>query len=172
MSTSPDRYLALKVAGLAAAMFAFGFALVPLYDAICAVTGFGGKTESAPAAVVEAVDESRTVRVEFLASLARGAPYEFEPTVAHLEVHPGKIYETTYHARNLTAQPVVAQAVPSVAPGSAARHLRKIECFCFTTQAFGPNEARELKVVFMVEPKLSTHTDTLSLSYTLFAAAN
>jgi cytochrome c oxidase assembly protein subunit 11 len=168
----PDRVLTVKLAALAAAMFGFGFALVPLYDAFCALTGLGGKTEQAPAVVTEAVDESRTVRVELLASVERGAPYEFEPTVAHLAVHPGKIYETTYRARNLTAQPLVARAVPSVAPGFAARYLRKIECFCFTTQAFGPNEERELKVVFMIDPKLATHTDTLSLSYTLFAAAN
>jgi cytochrome c oxidase assembly protein subunit 11 len=166
------RVLALKLFALTGAMFAFGFALVPLYDAFCAVTGFGGKTASAPQAVTAAPDVSRTVRVQFLASLERGAPYEFAPTVAQLEVHPGQIYETQYRARNLTAQPLVAQAVPSVAPGAAAQHLRKIECFCFTTQAFGPHEERELKVVFMVDPALPKHTDTVSLSYTLFAAAN
>jgi len=162
----------LKLFALTAAMFAFGFALVPLYDAFCALTGFGGKTASTPQTVTAEADESRTVRLEFLASLERGAPYLFEPTVAHMDVHPGQIYETQYRARNLTAQALVAQAVPSVAPGSAAQHLKKIECFCFTTQAFAPNEERELKVVFMVDPKLASHTDTLSLSYTLFAAAN
>jgi cytochrome c oxidase assembly protein subunit 11 len=166
------RVLTLKLLALTGAMFAFGFALVPLYDAFCAVTGFGGKTAGAPQAVTEAVDESRTVRVEFVASLERGAPYEFEPVVAHLTVQPGRIYETQYRARNLTGQPLVAQAVPSVAPGAAAQHLRKIECFCFTSQAFAPHEERELKVVFMVDPALPKHTDTLSLSYTLFAAAD
>jgi cytochrome c oxidase assembly protein subunit 11 len=168
----PHRVLTLKLLVLTGAMFAFGFALVPLYDAFCAITGFGGKTAAAPQVVQEAVDESRTVRVEFLASLERAAPYDFEPTVAQMTVHPGKIYETQYRARNLTAQPLVAQAVPSVAPGAAAQHLKKIECFCFTTQAFEPNEERELKVVFMVDPSLPAHLDTLSLSYTLFAAAN
>jgi cytochrome c oxidase assembly protein subunit 11 len=164
-----DRWLALKLAGIVAAMFAFGFALVPLYDVFCTLTGFGGKTASTPAAVVAAPDASRTVRVEFVAAVARGAPWEFAPATSHLDVHPGQIYEARFHARNLTNEPRVAQAVPSVAPGTAAQHFKKIQCFCFTSQAFAPAETRELTVVFSVAPELPATTDTLSLAYTLFA---
>ena len=120
MST-PDRYLALKVAGIGVTMFAFGFALVPLYDVFCAITGFGGKTATAAVGVVEKPDPSRTVRVEFLASVARGTPFTLEPEVSHLEVHPGQLYETHFRARNLTGSPLTAQAVPSVAPGPGCR---------------------------------------------------
>jgi cytochrome c oxidase assembly protein subunit 11 len=169
-----DRNLPLKLAALCVGMFAFGFALVPLYDAFCEITGFGGKT-SAMAAQIDPAQlqpqTDRTVRVEFLASRARGAPWEFEPVVGHMEVHPGQVYETKYLARNLTGQDMVGQAVPSVAPGLAAPHLKKIECFCFTAQTFAPNETRELPVVFMIDPQLPEHMDTLSLSYTLFAAS-
>ena len=112
MSDSPDRHLVWKVAALGLAMFAFGFALVPLYDVICAVTGFGGKTASVAAVVAEQPDPSRTVRVEFLASVASGAPFTLEPEVGHLEVHPGQLYETHFRARNLTGSPLTAQAVP------------------------------------------------------------
>ncbi len=164
-----DRFLPLKLAGLVAAMFAFGFALVPLYDVFCALTGFGGKTSTAAAAVVSAPDESRTVRVEFLASVARGAPWQFEPEVSHLDVHPGQLYEARYHARNLTGAELVAQAVPSVAPGTAARYFNKTECFCFTSQKFEPHEERELKLAFMVAPELPAYVDRLSLSYTYFS---
>ena len=172
MDTAPDRYLTLKVAGLAVAMFGFGFALVPLYDVICAVTGFGGKTASSAVAVVETPDATRIVRVEFVANVPRGVPFTLEPEVSHMEVHPGQMYETHFRARNLTGSALTAQAVPSVAPGAAARHFNKVECFCFTSQEFKPNEEQTLKLSFMVATELPAHVDTLSLSYTYFTASN
>ncbi len=171
MSNPVDRWLPWKLAGIVAAMFVFGFALVPLYDAFCTLTGYGGKTANAAEQVVERVDSSRTVRVEFLASVARGAPWEFAPDVSHMDVHPGEIYETHFHATNLTGTPLVAQAVPSIAPGAAAKYFRKTECFCFTTQAFEARETRELKLAFMVAPELPAQVDTLSLAYTYFTAS-
>jgi cytochrome c oxidase assembly protein subunit 11 len=174
MSESPDRYLAWKVAGMSVAMFAFGFfVLPPLYDTICEITGFGGRTAATPT-VVAAVepDQNRTVRVEFLASVARGAPWQFEPEVSHLDVQVGQVYETHYRARNLTGATLVAQAVPSVAPGAAARYFNKTECFCFTSQEFKPHEEQTLKLVFTVAKELPPQVDTLSLSYTYFAAPN
>lgn len=170
MARDSDRFLPLKLAGIGLAMFAFGFALVPLYDVFCAATGFGGKTAMAATVVVEAPDQNRTVRVEFVASVARGAPWEFEPEVSHLDVHPGQLYETHFRARNLSGAQLVAQAVPSVAPGQAARFFHKTECFCFTSQEFEPHEERELKLVFMVAPELPGRVDTMSLSYTYFSA--
>ena len=173
MRRAVDRTLVWKLAALSGAMFAFGFALVPLYNAFCALTGFCGKTAGvAAAATLHAQpDPSRTLRVEFVASLPRGAPWEFSPDVSHMDVHPGELYVTHFRAQNLTGRELVAQAVPSVAPGAAARHFRKTECFCFTTQQFAPHESRELKVAFMVEPELPEHVDTLTLSYTFFTAS-
>ena len=172
MSAGPDRYLVVKVAALGVAMFGFGFALVPLYDVFCELTGFGGKTASAAVAVVEAPDPNRTVRVEFLASVARGTPFTLAPDVSHMEVHPGQLYETHFRARNLTGSPLTAQAVPSVAPGPAARYFNKAECFCFTTQQFEPHQELDLKLQFIVATELPQHLDTLSLSYTYFTASN
>jgi cytochrome c oxidase assembly protein subunit 11 len=143
---------------------------VPLYDVFCEITGFGGKTGTAAAVVVEAPDQDRTVRVEFLASVARGAPWQFDAEVSHMDVHPGQLYETHYRARNLTGAELVAQAVPSVAPGTAARYFNKTECFCFTSQEFQAHEERELKLAFMVAPELPAHVETVSLSYTYFSA--
>lgn len=170
MSEPIDRKLPLKLAGLGAAMFAFGFALVPLYNAFCEVTGYGGKTANAAEVMTVAPDPNRTVRVEFLASVARDAPFELEPSVSHMEVHPGEVYETHYRAANLTGVEMTAQAVPSVAPGSAAKFFQKAECFCFTSQTFAPREALDLKLVFTVSPELPKHVDTLSLAYTYFTA--
>jgi cytochrome c oxidase assembly protein subunit 11 len=89
-----------------------------------------------------------------------------------MEVHPGEMYETHFRARNLTGSPRTAQAVPSVAPGAAARYFNKAECFCFTSQEFKPHEELELKLAIMVAADLQAHIDTLSLSYTYFSAAN
>jgi cytochrome c oxidase assembly protein subunit 11 len=171
-AVAQDRRLPWKLAGLVAAMFAFGFALVPLYDVFCAVTGLGGKTANAAAApIVAAADMSRTVRVEFLGSVARGAPWDFRPAVSHLDVHPGETYVGRFEARNRRDEPVVGQAVPSIAPGEAARYFKKFECFCFTTQPFAANEARELTVAFALDPALPAEFDTVSLSYTFYAVS-
>jgi len=166
----PDRHLALKIGMMGLAMFGFGFALVPLYDAFCAVTGFGGRTAEVAAPAVEAPDRDRTVRVEFLSSVASGAPFTLAPEVSHLEVHPGQLYETHYRARNLTGSALVGQAVPSVAPGPVARYFQKTECFCFTSQEFRPHEELVLTLAFIVAPELPSHVDTLSLSYAYFSA--
>ena len=91
-----------------------------------------------------------------------------KPVTRSLEVHPGKAYTINYIARNELDVDRVAQAVPSVAPGNAAKYLNKIECFCFTEQAFKGNEERLMPVTFMVDPKLPEHVKTITLSYTFF----
>ena len=161
--------LSLKLVLLAVAMFGFGFALVPVYDVFCKVTGFGGRTAASAASVVEQPVADRSVRLEFVASVDRAAPFEFRPTQSSMEIEPGRLYDTGYFTRNLRSEPVVGQAVPSVAPGQAAEYLKKVECFCFTEQAFAPGEGRELGVTFMIDPALPAHVDTLTLSYALFA---
>jgi cytochrome c oxidase assembly protein subunit 11 len=169
MSQDTDRHLPLKLIVLVVAMFAFGFALVPLYDVLCAVTGLNGKTANAASVVVAQPDPNRTVRVEFLASVGSGGGWQFESDIGHLDVHPGELNEAHFHVRNLRDTHRVGQAVPSIAPGTAASYFHKTECFCFTSQEYGPNEERDLKVVFEVAPELPADVDTLSLSYTYFA---
>jgi cytochrome c oxidase assembly protein subunit 11 len=163
------RELSLKLAALTVGMFFFGFALVPLYDIFCYLTGFGGRTARAAVEVEENVDQSRVVRVEFVASVGQTAPWEFRPTVSSMLVHPGQLYQTDFFAQNRTTRHISGQAVPSVAPGLAAQHFKKVECFCFTEQAFEPGEGRDMGVTFMVDRALPAHLDTLTLSYTMYA---
>jgi cytochrome c oxidase assembly protein subunit 11 len=158
--------------GLAAmAMFAFGFALVPLYDVFCDLTGLNGKTggpiEAAAAASVP-IDKSRLVTVEFLATVKSGLPWEFRPVTTKMQVHPGMIYETHYVARNRSDRIVVGQAIPSVAPGSAAKHFNKIECFCFTQQTLAAGEEQQMPIRFMLDPALPAEVSSITLSYTFF----
>jgi cytochrome c oxidase assembly protein subunit 11 len=150
-------------------MFGFGFAMVPLYNVFCELTGLNGKTRNeAVVATAGPVDTERTVTVEFLASLNEAAPWEFRPRVAKMKVHPGEFYQVNFFARNLTDQPLVGQAIPSVAPGLAAVHFQKIECFCFARQAFKPDEGRDMPVTFRLDPALPADIATVTLSYTFF----
>lgn len=154
------------------AMFGFGFALVPLYDVFCDITGINGKTGrlEREQALSQAVDEERLVTVEFLASVNGELPWDFRPTIRRIKVHPGEVTEVSYTARNRTAEAVVGQAVPSVAPGLAAKYFSKTECFCFTLQTLGPEEEKDMPLRFVVDPNLPKDIGTVSLSYTFFQA--
>ncbi len=165
-----NRRLVARLAIMAACMFGFGFLLIPIYNVMCEITGIGGRT-SDTAAVIPAgmqVDTGRTVTVEFVAVVNEQAPWEFRPAVSSIEIHPGQLYDTTFYARNLTDRELVGQAIPSVAPGTAAKHFQKTECFCFTAQKFLAREGRDMGVQFMVDPDLPEYVDRITLSYTFF----
>ena len=160
--------LLLSLLTLVGGSFAFGFALVPLYDVFCEITGFGGRTNTTAATVVEAPDPDRKIRIEFMTTVNEYAPWEFEADVASMEVHPGQLYYATFTATNLTEDEKTAQAVPSVAPIAASQHFQKIECFCFESQDFAASESRPMPLQFIVDPDLPEYVDTITLGYTLF----
>ena len=163
----------VKRLGIAAVlMFGFGFAMVPLYDVFCDITGINGKTGriELEQALSQQVDKDRLVTVEFLATVRSDLPWEFKPMVRKIKVHPGEVTEVNYFARNLTSNQVSGQAVPSLAPGLAAKYFNKTECFCFTRQTLGPGESKEMPLRFIVDPALPEEVRTVSLSYTFFQA--
>ena len=163
----------VKRLGIAALlMFGFGFAMVPLYDVFCDITGINGKTGriELEEALSQKVDEKRLVTVEFLATVHSDLPWEFRPVVRKIQVHPGEVTEVNYFASNKTDALVVGQAVPSVAPGLAAKYFNKTECFCFTRQALGPGESKDMPLRFVVDPELPEEIRTVSLSYTFYQA--
>lgn len=165
---SNNRSLTTRLLLLTVAMFGFGFLLVPLYDAFCEITGFGGRTNTVAAVVTESPDESRSIRIEFVTTVNEYAPWEFAPVLAGMDVTPGKLYSATFTARNLSADGKIGQAVPSVAPIAASEHFKKIECFCFTSQEFAAHEERALPLQFIVDPDLPDYVDTITLQYTFF----
>jgi len=167
-----NRRLAVRL-GLLAMLFAgFGFALVPMYDAFCRITGLDGRTGTMAASAVEntQVDYSRWVTVEFMSHSMPGAGLEFVPEHFKMRVHPGAIAHINYVGKNPTDRSFVGQAVPNVTPAVAAKHFKKIECFCFTQQTFQPGEVRQMPVTFVVSPELSRDLSTVTLSYTFFEA--
>jgi len=167
-----NRSLAGRLLIMAVAMFGFGFALVPLYDVFCEITGFGGRTNTEAAVVEEAPDLSREIRVEFVTTVNSYAPFEFAADLDSMTVHPGQMYFATFTAKNMTENDKVAQAVPSVAPTAAAEHFVKIECFCFNSQEFAANEEKAMPLQFIVDPDLPEYVDTITLQYTFFDSAS
>ena len=162
----------LRLSAGALGMFGFGFAMVPLYDVLCDLTGFNGRTSNMVLAsdVTENPQTSRTVTVEFLTTVNGGAGWTFAAGRQRLQVHPGRLYTVEFVAQNTRDHAVVAQAVPSVAPWSAAPHLRKTECFCFRQQPFAAGEEKRMPMRFMLDPELPADVDVVTLSYTFFDA--
>jgi cytochrome c oxidase assembly protein subunit 11 len=163
---------ALMLAALAVCMFGFAFALVPLYNVFCEITGFNGRASGQAALLEEignsAVSPDREVKIEFLAKVARGMPWEFRPVDSELIVRPGEMNTTTYFVRNLVQKTVTGQAVPSISPGQAAQYVKKIECFCFEQQELPAGGEMEMSVSFFIDTDLPEEINELTLSYTMF----
>ncbi|MES2211921.1 MAG: cytochrome c oxidase assembly protein [Pseudomonadota bacterium] len=151
-------------------MFAFAFALIPLYNVMCKTLGINGKPNMAAinAEVVSKQDMSRTIRIEFDTTLNEQLKWEFRPLQKTADLHPGGVIQTGYYAKNLTDKTMTIQAIPSVTPGKAAKYIRKLECFCFTSQTLGPHESADLPLTFILEAEIPEDVHTLTLSYTLF----
>ncbi|MWV10917.1 cytochrome c oxidase assembly protein [Pseudomonas sp. R-28-1W-6] len=161
------RRLIVRLLAVVVGMFAFGFALVPIYDVMCQAFGINGKTAGAYQGG-QVVDEQRQVRVQFLATNAADMVWEFRAKADDLVVHPGASNEMLFVAYNPTDKPMTAQAVPSVAPSKAAAFFHKTECFCFTQQVLQPGERIEMPVRFIVDRDLPADVKHLTLAYTLF----
>jgi cytochrome c oxidase assembly protein subunit 11 len=165
-----------KLLVVTAGMFAFGYALVPMYKAICEFTGINilalgereipGSGNARAKAKNTQVDVSRTITVEFDAN-ARG-PWKFKPAESSMQVHPGEMMTVMYEFENVQDRVMSAQAIPSYAPRQAAAHFNKLECFCFNQYTLAPGEKKQWPVAFVVDSKLSKDVTTITLSYTFF----
>ena len=171
---SDNLHMVGKLAVVTALMFAFGYALVPIYRSICEALGINVLSLSERETTANAprydkntqVDTSRTITIEFDAN-ARG-PWEFKPALRSVDVHPGEITTVMYHFKNIQNRTMAAQAIPSYAPMQAMRYFNKLECFCFSEYTLKPGEAKEWPVVFVIDPKLPKDVKTITLSYTFF----
>ncbi|QTD44626.1 cytochrome c oxidase assembly protein [Ottowia testudinis] len=169
-----------KLAVVALGMFAFGYALIPLYRAICEATGINilslserqvpgnGAAGAAARSVARntQVDRSRVITVEFDAN-SRG-PWQFKPAERSIQVHPGELATVMYEFQNVQDRRMAAQAIPSYAPRQAAPHFNKLECFCFTQYTLDPGERKQWPVAFIIDPRIPKDVTTITLSYTFF----
>lgn len=178
------RKLLIKLLAVIALAFAFGFALVPLYDVFCQMTGLNGKTGAKPGSLgisgisntvtapPSSIDRSRTVTVEFMGTVMPGLPWEMTPMTSSLDLHPGELHQARFRVHNLSDKTIVGQAIPSVSPGLAAQHFEKLDCFCFAEQTLAPGETKEMPLTFIVKPELDKDIRTISLAYAFFIVSD
>jgi cytochrome c oxidase assembly protein subunit 11 len=152
---------------LAAAMFGFGFALIPVYDVFCDLTGLNRDAAQALANNIQ-VDFSRRVRIELVANVQDGAVWRFGAPSRSVDAHPGQLVRVEYELENLTGRPLVGRAVPSYGPAAAAAHFKKIDCFCFREQRLAPHEKIRLPVLFVLDKNVPRDLGVVTLSYTFF----
>jgi cytochrome c oxidase assembly protein subunit 11 len=165
-STS-NRSLTRSLLVMVAGSFAFGFALVPLYDVICEAAGI--RVNDAPSKIqASTAGAGREVTLEFMSMIPQGSAFELTPETRSIKLQPGKLYEAKFLISSRATVPVVAQAIPSVAPAATARYLQKTECFCFTPQTFAAGEQREFTVRFIVAPDLPAEVDRMTLAYSMY----
>lgn len=164
---TPDRSLTRGLLLMVAGSFAFGFALVPLYDVLCEAAGIRVNAKPSTLASSEA-GAGRQVTLEFVSMIPEGGAFELVPEAHSMNLQPGRLYEAKFRIRNNANAPVVAQAVPSVAPATTAKYLQKTECFCFTPQRFAASEEREFTVRFIVAPDLPRQVDRMTLAYSMY----
>jgi cytochrome c oxidase assembly protein subunit 11 len=161
-----NRAMLIKLGVVVVVMFGFGFLLVPFYDQICKATGL--RDIDVPDRVKNTqIDAGRSVRLELDANVIK-LPWKFRPLTPIVTVHPGELAEVVYEVENTSEHPITGQAVPSYGPQQAAAYFRKLDCFCFSKQAFEPHETRRLPVVFVIDPKLPKDVNTITISYTFF----
>jgi cytochrome c oxidase assembly protein subunit 11 len=164
-----NQSLTLKLLGIALGSFGFGFALVPLYNVICGVTGVGDQSLLLKKVkAIENVDPTRTITIEFLGNVASNGEWDFRPVARTIDVHPGKLYSAEFFAHNLTGRDTTAQAVPNIAPSKVAPYFHKTECFCFSPQHFTVNEQRDMPIRFIIDPAIPKYVDRITLAYTFY----
>jgi len=151
----------------AVAMFAFGFAIAPFYDAICDYVGIGGRVKEASKEQVYQAD-TREITVEFVTAVNGQMPLEFRAETTKLKVHPGQYYTVNFYAENTSEQKLVGRAIPSISPAWASGHFKKTECFCFSEQTFEPHKGRQMPVRFTVDPSVQADITEMALAYTFF----
>jgi len=169
--TRENRSLTRSLWVMVGGSFAFGFALVPLYDVICEAAGI--RVNTAPSAVqASAAGVGREITLEFMSLIPPGSAFELTPGTREMKLQPGKLYEAKFLIKSRADVPVVGQAIPSVAPSTTAKYLQKTECFCFTPQTFQAAEQREFTVRFIVAPDLPQDVDRMTLAYSMYTVAD
>jgi cytochrome c oxidase assembly protein subunit 11 len=159
-----------KLSVVAVMMFGFGFALVPLYEKICQVTGINQLVKKDELTSTQ-IDASRLVTIEFDSNVRGEIPWQLTPLERRIRAHPGEMVHVTYELSNPTAVSVAGQAIPSYGPQHAGQYVKKLDCFCFSKQEIRAGETRRMPVVFVVDPALPRDVTTITLSYTLFVVA-
>jgi len=166
------RKLVRKLVLLAIGMFGFGFALWPLYNVFCELTGLGGRGVQVVENVGVIEQSDRQIKIRFDANVNSGLPWLFQAKEKSAMVSLGVMSEALYLAMNPTDEAIVGQATYNVTPPEASLYFVKTECFCFTQQLLLGNESREMPVYYYIQADLPEYIKEITLSYTFFRIAN
>ncbi|MBU0655881.1 MAG: cytochrome c oxidase assembly protein [Gammaproteobacteria bacterium] len=165
-----NRKVMIRLGMVVAGMFAFGFAMVPLYGLICEVGGINGVAGKAGGRVADTaafgVDKNRLITVQFDSTVNANLPWEFRPQTRQIQVHPGELASVNYYVKNTTDRAITGQAVPGITPWQVTKDFKKLECFCFTQQTLQAGEGKEMAVRFAIDPAVAAEYQTVTLSYT------
>jgi cytochrome c oxidase assembly protein subunit 11 len=162
------RKLVRKLVLVAVGMFGFGFAMWPLYNVFCDLTGLGGRGVKIADGSVTVQKSDRQVKIRFDATVNSSLPWVFQPQQKSDTISLGEMSETLYLAMNTTDQAITGHAIYNVTPPEASLYFVKTECFCFTQQLLQANESREMPVYYFVQPDLPEYIKEITLSYTFF----
>jgi cytochrome c oxidase assembly protein subunit 11 len=154
------------------AMYGFSYALVPIYDTFCEITGLNGKTNEVAYVANDIKEDNRFITVKFISNVANSAPLYFEPSVSEMTVQIGKPYNTHYVMKNNSSKQLHTTASPSVTPGKHAEYFKKIECFCFNQQTINAGEVKDLGIQFIIDDEIPNDSGDIVLSYTMFDISN
>ena len=157
-----------KLVVVTCVMFGFGFAMVPFYRALCEITGLTNLASADEVATNTQVDTTRRITMQFDTNLRNDLPWTFRPLARSVSFHPGELVQVDFEVRNNSDKPITGQAVPSWGPQIVGRHMKKLDCFCFSQQTLQPGEVRTMPVVFVVDPKLPEEVNFATMSYTFF----
>ena len=172
MQSESNKKLTLKLLGLSALMGVFAFAMVPLYNVLCEITGLNGGVVDQALYQEEEIDKSRLVTVEFITEINRGMPWKFKSQSRKVQVHPGELNEVMFYAKNFSTQPITGRAVPSITPAEASFYVNKTECFCFDQQVLKAGEEVDMPMKFFIDADMPEHIRTITMSYVLFNAGS
>jgi cytochrome c oxidase assembly protein subunit 11 len=166
-TTRDNRVMLRKLVVVAGVMFGFGFAMVPFYKHLCEVAGINNVAKADEVSNSQ-VDAARFVTMEFDANVRNDLPWTFRPVEKSVRFHPGELVQVSFEVRNNSDRAITGQAIPSWGPQIAGRHLKKLDCFCFSQQTLQPGEVRRMPVVFVIEKTLPEDVNYVTMSYTFF----
>ena len=162
-----NKLMTKKLAAVVVIMLAFGFAMIPLYDVFCEITGLNGKSNGLAVYSEQEADTSREITVQFMTITKNDMPWEFQPVTTQMKVYPGKEYEVAFKVKNKAGKTIVGQAIPSFSPNLVSQYFNKTECFCFNQQTLLAGEAEAMPMRFFIDKDLPAKYDTITLAYTL-----
>jgi cytochrome c oxidase assembly protein subunit 11 len=164
---------AWKLVLVVGGMLGMAYAAVPLYEAFCKATGFGGTPLVAQEGERPVI--GRTVEVRFDSNVDPNLAWRFEPVEREVTVHLGEEKLVFFRATNVSQRPIVGTATYNVTPERTAGWFNKIQCFCFTEQLLQPGQSVDMPVLFFVDADMDKDrryddVRTITLSYTFYEA--